>query len=121
MEWFLQPMQKFADFSGRARRKEFWMFTLVVGVINAVLSVLGQMSTLFSIVGVLFALAVLVPALAVAVRRLHDTGRSGLWLLLNLIPFIGWIVVIYFCVLDSEPGQNRFGPNPKNVIEASPG
>ena len=121
MEWFLQVMRKFADVSGRARRKELWMFTLVIGVANLVFNVLGRMTSLFSIVGVLFSLVVLVPSITVSIRRLHDTGRSGWWLLLNLVPFLGWAVVIYFFVLDGQPGHNQYGPNPKEVVEAVPG
>ena len=67
----------------------------------------------------IYYLAVLIPSLAVGVRRLHDTDRSGWWLLLSLIPVIGWIVLIIFFVLDSTPGENQYGPNPKNEADPS--
>ena len=138
--------QKYADFSGRARRTEYWsfvlfnlLFVLIPSIIFAVASVKGMvdsysgygyrshsMSTSLIVaivmggILVLSALAVLVPSIAVAVRRLHDTGRSGWWYLAfavgSCIPVVGWIASIVFIVfmcLDSEPGANEYGPNPK--------
>ena len=66
----------------------------------------------------IYALGVMIPGIAVSVRRLHDTGRSGWWLLINLVPLLGSIVFIYFTVLDSNPESNEYGPSPKNGIEA---
>lgn len=127
MEWMFVPLQKYAVFSGRARRREYWMyalFLLIVGIVAAVLEVSlgwaapgegwGPLTTVLS-------LATFVPSLAVAVRRMHDIGRSGWWVLVGLIPLIGWIVMLVFFVQDSEPGANRFGPNPKEAGEASVG
>lgn len=111
----------YADFRGRARRREYWMFTLVnaiiafvLGLIDGVMGLnLGDGSQPVGLLGLIYSLVVLVPGLAVSVRRLHDTGRSGWWLLIGLIPFVGAIVLLIFTVSDSQPGPNRWGPNPK--------
>ena len=119
MNWFLGALGKFATFSGRSRRKEYWYFTLVYLIIEVVLAVIDMATGLFSQstgIGVLsgiFALAMILPSLSVTVRRLHDTGRSGWWLLIGLIPLLGAIVLLVFMILDGEPGSNRFGDNPK--------
>jgi uncharacterized membrane protein YhaH (DUF805 family) len=119
MQWFMTALQKWSDFSGRARRREYWFFILIFVVIYIVLTLVDMMvgltnaATGVGILGGLFALAMLIPAIAVAVRRLHDTNRSGWWLLLGFIPVIGELVLLVFYLLDSQPGDNRFGPNPK--------
>jgi uncharacterized membrane protein YhaH (DUF805 family) len=119
MSWFLVALKKYATFSGRARRREYWFFVLFYVII---LVVLGFVEGLIGLrsgkdgVGVLsagFALAMLIPSLAVAVRRLHDIGRTGWWVLIGLVPLIGPIVLLVFAVLDSQPGDNEYGPNPK--------
>lgn len=114
MNWYLDVLKnKYATFTGRARRKEYWMFFLFniliaigLGIIEAVLGIPG-------ILGMIYALAVLVPGIAITVRRLHDTGRSGWWILIGLIPLIGAIILLIFMVLDSQAGDNEYGPNPK--------
>lgn len=122
MNWFLMAVkQKYADFSGRARRSEYWYFILVYMLILIALSIVDVVMGWFSTdagVGVLsgiYTLALLIPSLSVAVRRLHDTDRSGWWLLIGLIPLIGGIVLLVFFVQDSQAGTNRFGPNPKEA------
>lgn len=114
MNWYLGVLKKYADFSGRARRKEFWMFTLFNFIIMVVLSIVDGIIGI-PILGGIYALGVLIPGIAVGARRFHDIGKSGWWLLLGLIPFIGVIVLIIFFVMDSNPGDNRFGPNPKGA------
>jgi uncharacterized membrane protein YhaH (DUF805 family) len=114
MEWYLKVLRQYADFTGRARRKEYWMFTLVSGIISVVLAILDNVLTT-SLLGALYSLAVLLPSLAVGVRRLHDTGRSGWWLLIGIIPLIGWIVLIVFLATDGERQPNAYGPDPKIV------
>lgn len=115
MEWYLKVIKNYVGFSGRARRTELWMFVLFNLVISVVLGFVDNMlGTTYMLQGI-YALAVLLPALAVQVRRLHDTGRTGWWILLSLIPVIGTIVLIVFYCLDSEPGDNQYGPNPKGV------
>ena len=112
MRWYIEVLKKYAVFEGRARRTEYWMFTLVNIIITLVLAALS-FGTLESIYGLL----VFIPSLAVSVRRLHDTGRSGWWLLIGLIPLLGALVLIYFFILDSQPGDNQYGPNPKLEVE----
>ena len=123
MDWFLTVVQDhYADFSGRARRTEYWMFQLVsVGIVVGVgllAAVLGAVSETLALVGVaayvLVALALAVPSVAVLVRRLHDTGRSGWWYWIGLVPVVGALVLFYFLVLDGDPGPNAYGPDPKD-------
>ena len=114
MEWYLKVLKQYVDFSGRARRKEYWMFTLVSVIISIVFAIID--SALFdspSVLGGIYSLAILLPSIAVSIRRLHDTSRSGWWILINLIPLIGAIVFFVFLVSDSTPGSNEWGPNPK--------
>lgn len=119
MNWFLVVLKKYATFSGRAQRAEYWWFYLISTLIIIGLSLIDQATgTLDEETGVgllnsLYSLAILIPSIAVGVRRLHDTGRSGWWLLIGLIPVIGSIVLIVFFVLDSESGENAYGANPK--------
>ena len=115
VEWYLKPFKKYADFTGRARRKEYWTFVLVNFLISIILSGGGQAGTGPQILSSLFSLFVLIPSLAVAVRRLHDIGRSGFWLFILFIPIIGFFVILFFLLQDSEPGSNEYGPNPKST------
>ena len=112
MNWYLKVLKQYVDFSGRAQRMEFWMFTLIHMIILMVLMVVDMMITGGLIYGI-YVLALFLPTLAVGARRLHDTGRSAWWLLLLLVPFIGIIVLIVFWVQDSQPETNTWGPNPK--------
>ena len=129
MDWYIEALEKYAVFSGRAGRKEYWYFVLFNFIISLVLSFISIA------LGGLYSLAVLIPYLAVTVRRLHDTDRSGLWLLippvllvsllllseaaaflraiLILSLIISLIVLLVFLVLDSQPVDNQYGPNPK--------
>jgi uncharacterized membrane protein YhaH (DUF805 family) len=119
MKWFMAALKKYADFSGRARRSEYWYFVLFYVLIYIFLAFMDGMVGSFSAgtqIGLfsgLFALIMLIPSISVGVRRLHDTDRSGWWLLLSLIPIIGAIVLLVFTVQDSQASQNRFGLNPK--------
>jgi uncharacterized membrane protein YhaH (DUF805 family) len=113
MEYFLGAYKKYADFTGRARRKEFWMFVLFYFIVSIVLGIVDSIIG-FQLLGLLFSLGSLIPSLAIGARRLHDTGRSGWWQLLYLIPLIGLIIMIVFLVQDSHP-DNEYGPNPKAV------
>lgn len=120
MNWYLEVFRKFADFSGRARRTEYWMFVLFNVIINILLAILdGMLGTSnregFGLLRGIYTLIVLIPSLAVSVRRLHDTGRSGWWLLLSFVPCVGGIILLVFMIQDSEPGENAYGPNPKDA------
>ena len=116
-DWYMQVLKKYTVFSGRARRKEYWFFVLWYVIISIGLAIIDAVAGLrigdVGVLQVLYALAVLIPSLAVAVRRLHDTGRTGWWLLIGLIPLIGFIVLLVFMFLDSQPGENEYGPSPK--------
>jgi uncharacterized membrane protein YhaH (DUF805 family) len=116
VNWYMAVLKNYAGFSGRARRTEYWMFALFSFIITAVLDLIGMAVKLGAYLGLIYGLLVLIPTLAVGVRRLHDTGRSGWWLLIGLIPIIGAIILIVFMVLDSEPGDNKYGPNPKQAV-----
>ena len=125
MNYYLEVLKKYAVFSGRARRKEYWMFFLFNLIITIVLAIIDNLIGTFSpqsgvgLLEGLYSLAVLLPSIAVTVRRLHDTGRSGWWILIGLIPIIGGIVLLIFMVLDSQPGENKYGPNPKPAIASA--
>ena len=109
---YVEVLQKYAVFDGRAKRSEYWLFTLVQLIIFAVLYALFfAVGQLFLVVYLLYALATLLPSLAVTVRRLHDTGRSGWWILIGLVPFFGLIGLIIFMVLESTD-DNEHGPRP---------
>jgi uncharacterized membrane protein YhaH (DUF805 family) len=122
MNWYLGVLKKYAIFGGRARRKEYWYFFLFSLLISIVLSIIDSATGSFDpetglgLLSGIYSLAVLIPTLAVSVRRLHDTNRSGWWLLIGLIPLIGFIVLIVFFVFDSSPTENRYGSNPKGVV-----
>ena len=116
MEWYIGVLKKYAVFDGRARRKEYWMFALFNFIIVAVLGILSRIpvvGVIFLILYILYGLAVLVPGIAVSVRRLHDTDRTGLMLLLAFIPLVGAIIVLVFTVQEGTAGDNHYGPNPK--------
>ena len=116
MEYFVDAFKKYAEFSGRATRTQYWMFILFFMIIYFVLALIdvfvGTMVLAF-----IFNVAVFLPSIAIAARRLHDTGRTGWWQLIVLIPLIGAIVLIVFFVQDSVE-DNEYGPNPKAASEA---
>lgn len=97
---------RYADFKGRSRRSEYWWATLVIGIIGSILS-----TALPEIAG-LWSLAILIPSIAICVRRLHDIGKSGWWYLINCIPLVGQIIFIVWACKDSTE-DNQWGPNPK--------
>lgn len=122
MDWYLKVLKQYADFSGRARRKEYWYFFLFNLLIAFALGVIDGVTGSFSqqlgmgLLGGIYSLFVLIPGLAVSVRRLHDTGRSGWWLLISLVPLIGAIVLLVFLVSDSKPEENEYGASPKMAL-----
>lgn len=140
MDLMFQPLRKYADFTGRARRMELWLFWLLLIGIQIVFSILiglvagptaavadptdpfavlnGPAKALYGVF-FLVMLALLIPSLAVSIRRLHDTNRTGWWLLLGLIPFLGALVLLIFYLLDGTPGPNKYGPDPKGRVSAA--
>ena len=114
MNWYLNVLKdKYAVFSGRARRKEYWMFLLFNVLIAIGLGIIEAVIGTGGLLGAVYSLAVLIPSIAVTVRRLHDTSRTGWWILIVLVPVVGTIILLIFMVLDSQPGDNEYGPNPK--------
>ena len=137
MNWYVKVLKQYVDFSGRARRREYWMFILINVVIVIVLSLIDTLlgtggfratsgggsfyaANSLGVLSGLYSLAVLLPSIAVTVRRLHDTDRTGWWILLGFIPIIGGIVLLVFYVLEGTRGPNRYGPDPKATVEAAP-
>ena len=110
MNFYLDAWKKYATFGGRSRRKEFWFFVLINGVIGGLL---GQIPSAGTIISYVFSLAILVPGIAVSIRRMHDIGKSGWWLCINFVPFIGSIWFIVLAAKDSEAGSNQWGACPK--------
>lgn len=119
MNWYIEGLKKYAQFSGRSRRKEYWFFILFNAIIAIILAVIDnatgnyEAETGAGLLGGIYGLAVLIPTIAVSVRRLHDTDRSGWWLLLALIPVIGGLILLYFMFIDSMAEENQYGANPK--------
>jgi uncharacterized membrane protein YhaH (DUF805 family) len=122
MNWYLTVLKKYAVFSGRARRKEYWMFVLFNMIFAAVAALLDNLLGMaienvgYGLLYILYMLAVLVPSLAVMIRRLHDIGKSGWWFFISFIPLIGSIWLLVLLVTDSQPGENQYGPNPKGTV-----
>ncbi|MGM9926617.1 MAG: DUF805 domain-containing protein [Bacillus sp. (in: firmicutes)] len=118
MKWYLKVLKNYVEFSGRARRKEYWMFALINAIIllciNLTENFVGVTSSIV-IISLVYNTAVLIPSIAVTVRRLHDAGFSGWVALIILIPVLGWIAIIIFMLLDSAEGSNKYGPNPKTT------
>lgn len=108
MNWYLEVLKKYAVFTGRARRKEYWMFHLFNFIILILLAIVELGPGGHGFLGNLYAAAVLVPSIAVAIRRMHDIGRSGWWILLPIVNLV-------FVMLDSQDGENEYGPNPKGI------
>lgn len=121
MNWYIEVLKKYAVFVGRSGRPEYWYFVLFNFIISIVLGfidgVIGSSvgGTGAGVLGSVYGLAVLVPSIAVSVRRLHDTGRSGWWLLISLVPVVGFIVLLIFMILESDAGENQYGASPAAV------
>lgn len=118
MDWFIRALQQYAVFQGRARRREYWFFMLFYVLISSFLAVIDSIVGRFDektgvgLLSGLFTLGVLLPALGVAVRRLHDTGRSGWWLCLGIVPLLGTLALLVFALQRGTPGPNAHGPDP---------
>jgi uncharacterized membrane protein YhaH (DUF805 family) len=125
MKWYLKALVNYAGFSGRSRRSEYWFFALFNFIFSIVAMILDMSLGLtfgalnYGIFYLLFSLAMFIPALAVLVRRLHDVGKSGWMFLIALIPIVGAIWLLVLLCTDSDPGDNEYGPNPKQVAATS--
>ena len=123
MNWYLKVLKQYADFSGRARRTEFWMFILFNAIIGLALIMVGAIAAAISnsgstfFIGIvllcIYNLAIIIPSLAVIVRRLHDIGKSGWCYFVGLIPLVGAIILFVWYCTDSQAGENKWGANPK--------
>lgn len=119
MEWFIKAFKQYATFSGRAQRSEYWFYTLFYCVFYLAVNmadfaiVVASNGQVILYLAVIYSLIMLLPTWAVSVRRLHDTNRSGWWILIGLIPLVGAIVLLVFFVQDSQPNANQYGANPK--------
>jgi len=122
MNWYLQVVKNYANFSGRARRKEYWMFSLFNIIFITVAMIIDNVAGLtfgkfpIGLLYFLYALFIIIPVLAVTVRRLHDVGKSGWMILIYLIPIVGAIWLLVLSLTDSDTGENQYGPNPKKTV-----
>jgi len=133
MDWMLMPLRRYAEFSGRSRRREYWMFALLnlfvslfIGLVALILYTLDwseeAMMTVMGplmVAGVIYSVIAFIPGIAVTIRRLHDTDRSGWNILWGLVPAIGTFILLYFYVSEGTPGPNRFGADPKGRADAA--
>ena len=123
MNWYLLALKKCAVFSGRSRRKEYWFFVLFNFLVMIALAFLDASFGLYDLatglgpLSGIYSLGVFIPSLAVLVRRLHDSDKTGWWFFIVFIPLIGWIVLLVFLLTDSTPGNNRYGADPKGPPE----
>ena len=111
--WKRVVLEKYAEFTGRARRSEYWWFTLANVIVMLVLALLIAVADIFWVLYAIYGLALIVPSIAVTIRRLHDTDKSGWWILIALVPFVGGIILLVFMCIDSTPGTNQWGPSEK--------
>ncbi len=122
MDYYFGVLKKYAVFRGRSQRKEYWMFCLFSTIISFAIGFIDvslgtfDFETGYGLLGGIYTVAILLPGVAVSVRRLHDTDRNGWWLFIVLIPIFGAITVFVFMVLDSTTGKNQYGDNPKKGI-----
>jgi len=111
--WKKVVLENYANFEGRARRAEFWWFFLATFIIGIVFNILIRISGIFALLDLIYVVAVFIPNIAVGIRRLHDTNKSGWYLLLWLIPIVGWIILIVFLATEGKRETNQWGPSPK--------
>lgn len=116
MHWYTDILKNYVGFSGRATRSEYWWFALINFIITLIIEIIDKVAGIYPLLTAIYSLALLLPSLALSFRRLHDTGRSAGWLFIGLIPIIGWIVLLVFYCLDSQPEANKYGPNPKSTV-----
>ncbi|MFJ3876545.1 DUF805 domain-containing protein [Streptomyces sp. NPDC090077] len=115
VHYYVDVIKRYADFSGRARRQEYWMFVLCSIPIMAVAIALDFVLGSYPVIFYIYNLGVFLPTLGLSIRRLHDTGRSGWWYLIGFIPFVGWIAIIVLMAIEGDAGPNEYGASPKQV------
>ncbi len=115
MEWYIKVMKNYANFNGRARRKEYWMFVLFNIIFGIALLVIDTIIGTGAVFYAIYLIGVIVPSIAVSVRRLHDIGKSGAWFFISFVPLIGGIWFLVLMVTEGNLGQNQYGPSPKAV------
>ncbi len=126
MDWYVQVLENYAVFSGRATRQEYWMFNLINFIIAIVVIVIDNLfgitfkNSFYGWLYVIYSLLIIIPSWAVTVRRLHDVDKSGWWAFITLIPILGGLYLLFLLVSDSDPYQNEYGPNPKEELEETP-
>lgn len=115
MKWYLKALKQYVDFSGRARRMEYWMFVLFNSIASIIAFVLDLTIGSFGVIMGIYYLAVIIPTIAVTVRRLHDNGKSGWMYFIFLVPIIGvfWLLILLF--REGQKGENQYGPDPKAI------
>ncbi|MEU9232434.1 DUF805 domain-containing protein [Streptomyces subrutilus] len=113
MKHYTDVLKKYADFSGRARRQEYWMFTLIQSLIVIALVILDFVLGTLPIITLVYTLGTLVPSLAVVIRRLHDLGKSGWWYFISFVPFVGGIWLLVLTATAGQQAPNEYGPDPK--------
>lgn len=121
MSYYLAALKKYTVFSGRSQRAEYWYFFLFNFIISTVLgfidrAIISGSEVNIGILGLIFSLIILIPGIAVTIRRLHDIGKSGWMILISFIPIVGFIWLLILMVIDSNTGDNKYGPNPKGII-----
>jgi uncharacterized membrane protein YhaH (DUF805 family) len=116
LHWYTDVIKQYAVFDGRAGRPEYWWFFLINTIISVILDLVIPGAT-GQVLGAIYALAVLLPSIGVGIRRLHDTNRTGWWLLVSLVPLVGWIWIIVLLALAGDDGPNRYGPPPGTLRE----
>lgn len=118
IDYYILAFQKYGQFSGRATRNEYWWFYLVTIAVSLLLAILDSVFSIpFTLLSTIYFFASLIPSLSIQVRRLHDVDKSGWYILLNFLIIIGWIWLLVLNILDSTPGDNKYGPNTKGVKE----
>lgn len=133
MNWMLLPYARYFDFAGRSRRMEYWMFQLFIVLVYAALMVAilmsgggvevgeaeaapGPLVLMIFVVASIWAIATVIPTFALTIRRLHDTNRSGFWILIGFVPIVGGLVLLYFMLIEGTRGPNLFGADPKEGL-----
>lgn len=115
MKDFFYVLENWKDFSGRARRREYWMYMLFLSICSIIIGIIGSIAGIPTILSFIFTLVTILPSIAVNVRRMHDIGKSGYWLFICFIPLIGSLWFLFLAVQDGQPGTNQYGANPKEA------